>query len=128
MLPCASRETSWLAGSTSVGKAAVSDKKAVSKSDWFEIQAYSSLGALLKCKLQCCKRIGDFSTHSSRLLNETLKGKAGQMPPLLDMLGPLGKSQGLSPHKVLPSGMLYWRMHLGRCAKASHLFQHTTRV
>lgn len=57
----------------------------MSKSDWSEIQAYTSLFAPLKCKIQFCKRISDsfwkdFSTRSSQLLNESLKEKAVQVP------------------------------------------------
>lgn len=68
------------------------------------------------------------SSHSSQLLNETLKGKAVQMPTLSDMWAPQAEPRGLSPNRVLPSGMLQWRMHLGRGAKASRLFQHPARV
>lgn len=99
-LPCASRETSWLAGSTHIGKAAPSDKKAISKSDWSDMWAYISLFSLLKCKIQFFKWISDshwkdFSTHSSQLLIETLKGKAVQVPTPSDLLGSLpGQSPG----------------------------------
>lgn len=69
-LTCASRETSWMSGCTTIGKAPSSDKKATHKSDWPEAEAYRSLFALLKCKTQFCKWISnslwkDFSTHSS---------------------------------------------------------------
>lgn len=93
MLPCAFRETSWLAGSTTTAKAAVSDKKAVSNSDCSEIQAYSSLVALLKCKLQFYKWIGDFQSLQPAAKWDSQGESCTDAHPVR-YVGPTGRAKG----------------------------------
>lgn len=71
----------------------------MSKSDQSEIQAYTSLFALLKWKIQFCNWISDsfwkdFSTRSSQLLNETLKRESCTGTHPSDLPGPRGAEPG----------------------------------
>lgn len=125
------KQAGWLAGSTSVGKASPSDKKATSKTDWSQIQVHSSLFALLKCKIQICEWISDslwkdFSIHSSQLLNETLKGKVVQVQTPSD-LSPPSRAEPCGCH---PTTSCLQGCCIAGCrgAKTSHLIQHPARA
>lgn len=111
-LLCASRERSWMAGSTGLGKAALSDKKAMHKSDWSEVQAYSSIFALLKCKIQFCKRrtwkvfARTFPLTPVICSVRLSRGKQHtQVPTLTELLRPLGaQPRGFHPINICLQG------------------------
>lgn len=113
-LPCASRETSWLAWSTNIGRAAPSDKAWASQIGLKYRHTHLFLlcwSAKYNFASESVTVFGrTFPLCSSQLLNETLKEEAVQVPTHQTCQTPQGRAWGLPPHKICPGGCIWAEM------------------